>query len=123
MSVRLPKAKAAMLLTYAKAFHLSRSEFIARAIQRCLVDGLIPDSGKKLERAIADGRPPALLVNLSNILVEIAFVLQELTDLGNPETNHSVMGQANRAHRLKQAAELLKDAQEKLVIARRDLQC
>jgi hypothetical protein len=110
VSIRLTTERAAQLLAHAEKHHLSREHFIRLAIDRCLVDGLVP--GKNISGDAGDDRPAQNVVHLGNILIQLAFVLQEYVELASFEGNRSGK---KRAHRLEQASALLKDAQEQLV--------
>ena len=110
LSLRLPQRRLDELTTIAASLHLSRSHMVVRAIDRCMGDGVWAAGGFS-GASPNDGRPSRdLLVDLSNVLVQLAFAAQESIDAADDD-------------RRAQARGMVDDALKKLNAVRRTLAC
>lgn len=95
----------------AAGLKVSRSHLISKAIDRCIHDGIWRKVAKKSNAGSKSPLPLPEVVALSNVLLEVAFVVESL--LKNPENPKY------RDH----AARILLDAREGLAILRDELGC
>jgi hypothetical protein len=103
-------AKRQELDALAGAMHLSRSDLIVQAINRCVVEQTwVPGDRQSTSGNTGSGAAESL-VELSNILVALAFAAQEVID-----------GRSRK--RRDEAASIVRDAQEKLALVRKQLGC
>lgn len=86
-SFRLLPSESEELESIAKRLKISKSELITRAIARCKNDGIWRKTAKKSKPGQTINSPPKELVDMTNVLLELAFAL-ELVLVQNPDPKH-----------------------------------
>lgn len=87
VSFRLPQAESEELKSIAKRFKISKSDLITRAIARCKNDGIWRKTAKKSKLGQTVYSPPKELVDVTNLLLELAFALESVLKQ-NPDPKH-----------------------------------
>lgn len=87
VSCRLPPAESEELKYIADRLKISKSELITRAIARCKNDGIWRKTAKKNKPWKTVNSPPKELVDMTNVLLELAFALESVMKQ-NPDPKH-----------------------------------
>ena len=110
INFRIRKDLGMELEAAAQRHHLSRSHILVGAVERCLHDDLWRKGARKGGASKVSLVPPPELVELSNVLVALAFTVNEL------------LGRKTKA-KLDQASRHYLDAVHRLQRVREDLGC
>lgn len=86
VSCRLPPSESKELEDIAERLKISKSELITRAIARCKNDGIWRKTAKKRKPG-QTVNPPKELVDMTNVLLELAFALESVLK-ENPNPKH-----------------------------------
>lgn len=78
VNFRLPSSESKELGDIAERLKISKSDLIARAIARCKNDGIWRKTAKKSKASSTVIRPPKALVDMANVLLELAFALESV---------------------------------------------
>lgn len=114
-SVHLTSAQVQLLDELKVPKKMSRNQLISNAVDRCAADGIWQKTRKlraKKESQSLDYRPPKELVMATNLILELAFVLEAL--LKKPEPG---------SPQLKQASRIYLDARESLAQLKSEFAC
>ncbi len=115
VSVRLTPTQIQRLDELREPQKLSRTNLIVNAVERCLVDGIWQKTRKarvQKDSSPQNYRPPKELVSATNLMLELAFVLETLLKKPDPDSPQ-----------FEQASRIYLDARESLAQLKNDLAC